>query len=434
MRGKQGPRQMFHWKAVFGPALLASALLPCTGALSAPTIQGLNTVFEGDSVVYNETNNPNVIWVAPPTSGTLALLKQSAAFVSKPSCEMAASTLRRRVRMTQTIEKMEGDLQDALLKASSAEASGGGGQVEKIKNNLEYLYNTINSIKYDPEMMESGGFYSYVASSGLAKTMDAVRKKNIGKTVEPIHTTVTSIIPSLSKEGEGRAQRPSDIFLKIGIPEKGQLAALADRLQVDVEVTKLGACMLAFPDVMSTSSSPFRFGFIVNYEYPFLFLGQVSAEYNLTKVYERIEESGTKNGLFKSTSYSDVIESSELRSALAVKVVSDTALGPEEQLKLERHARELVLNVAVGQMVARFGEAAAPARTGAAIASEELAKACGVNVYCQGTAVGLKILDGIFGGSEQRSRFKSTLNHTIKYESSTGQTLPVARTISYVAE
>ncbi len=433
-RDGEGELLMARLKAAFWPVILVLAGGAIPTAEAAPTIQGVDAVFEGDSVLYSDSNNANVLWVAPPTSGDLALLKQESTFVSKPTCDIAASVLRRKAKFAKSIEASEEKLLDALNKQDSGDGSVTDDQINTIKKNRKYLIDSLNEIKFDPEMSESGGFYSYVASSGLANAMDVVRKKNSTKTVEPIQTKVTSIIPSLSQEGTLPALKTSDVFLNIGIPQKDQLVALADKIQIDVEVTKLGACLLAYPDVMSASSQPFKFGFIVNYEYPFLFLRHVTAEYNLLKIYERIEKSGTKNGLFKSKSYKDVVESSDLRSALNVSVVSDTALGPEEQLKLEQQARELVLNVSVGQMVGKFGEADAPGKTGAAIASEELMKACGVNIYCQGTAVGLKILDGIFGSTEQESSFKSTLNHNVKYESSTGETLPVARTISYVAD
>lgn len=424
---------MVRLNAILRLAIIAVIADIGSSAHASPTIQGVDAVFEGDSVLYSDSNNTNVLWVSPPSSGTLDLSKQQSTFVSKTTCDIAASILRRKARFTDSIEKAEETLLGAIDKQQSGDASITDAQIDKLKKDRRFLINSVDEIKYDPEMLESGGLYSYVASSGLAKAMDAVRAKNPGKTVEPIQTSVTSVIPSLSQSETMPALKTSEVFLTIGIPQKDQLAALADKIQIDVEVTKLGACLLAYPDVMSSSSQPFRFGFIVNYQYPFLFLRRVTAEYNLLKVYERIEKSGTKNGLFKSKSYKDVVESSDLQSALNVRVVADTALGPEEQLKIEQQARELVLNVSVGQMVGKFGEAEAPGKTGAAIASEELTKVCGVNIYCQGTAVGLKILDGIFGSTEQESSFKSTLNNDVKYESSTGETLPVQRTISYVA-
>jgi hypothetical protein len=426
---------MVQWLSLSGLAILALCVYPAPIAHASPTIQGVDAVFEGDSVLYSDTNNVNVLWVSPPTSGRLVLAKQQSTFVSKTTCDIAASILRRKGKFAVAVESVEARIIAAYEKQDNGDKSVTDDQLNKLKEEQKYFAEALEKTRFDPEMSESGGFYSYIASSGLVKAMDDVRAKNPGKTVEPIQTKVTSVIPSLSQTGTLPGVKTGDVFiLPIGIPQKNQLAALADKLQIDVQLTKLGACLLAYPDVMSSSSQPFKFGFVVNYEYPFLFSRRVTAEYNLLKVYERIERSGTKGGLFSSKSYKDVIESSDLRSALNVSVISDTPLGPEMQLKLEQQARELVLNVSVSQMVGKFGEADAPGKTGAQIASEELRKVCGVNIYCQGTAAGLTILNGIFGSTSQESSFKSTLNHNVKYQSSTGETLPVSRTISYVAD
>jgi hypothetical protein len=417
---------MISHTALASTAILV--LLHVPPAVAAPTLDGLEVITEGDTLVYHDTEAANVLWVTPPTTGSLRLLNQEAFFVDKKTCQNAATVSSRKANYIATIVDLEDRYFELLLSKD----------VTDIENKKDELWSTIEelktaeaSISYSPEMAEVGGVYSYEAASHFLDAIDSVRAKNASMTVMPITTSVTSISPSLANES-GTVEIDG-LFLDVGIPNSNDLVSAVDKIQIDVTVSKLAACFLNYPDVMSSSSEPFKFGFVVNYEYPFLFKQRVTAEYNLLRVYQRIEQTKKKKRFFSSKTYASVIESTELQSDLVIKIVSEQPLGPEVLLQLERQARELVLNVAITEMVAKMKEAGVPGPTGAEIAASELSSMCGPNVYCQGAAAGLRILDGMFGGSSQSSSIKQTLDHNVSYDSQVGVALPVARTISYVS-
>lgn len=421
-------------KTISIAAATAFVLVPYQ-SLSAPTIKGVEAIFEGDSQVYSDTSNENVLWVTPETSGTLTLSHNESIFVTKDTCESASTVLRRKNRFATEIEKAEAKAFKAQDELDAGTDGVTQSDVDAIWNTVDDYENRLSRIKFDDEIYKFGGLYSYIASSSLSKNLESIRSRQpAGVTVQTIQTNVTSITPSLTTSDGAAGLTSNEIILKVGVPDDNDLAAIVDSIQIDVEMTKLGACLISFPDIMTAGAEPFKFGFVVNYEHPFLFSQNVSANYSLKKVYDRIEVIKKKKRLFKNKTLHSITESTELSSDLNVTVISDTPIGPELQLKLEQRARELVLNVAVTEMLAKFKEAGIDDKSGAQVAAEELQNACGPNPYCQGAAVGLKILDGIFGGSESRSELLQTLDHNVTYSSITGQALPVARSISYVAK
>jgi hypothetical protein len=247
--------------------------------------------------------------------------------------------------------------------------------------------------------------------------------------------TVESIVPSLKSDNGSQVDGSFEqFFLNIGIPEGSSLLAPVETVQIDVEVTKLAACYLQYPEIMTGNPDRFQFGFSINYSYPFLFLQSVKAQFNLLDIYERIEETRSEGGFFKSESYSSLIQSSETKKIMKVEVTSDTPLGRIELERLETSAREFVLNTAIRQMTRAANQAGKPPETGAAVAASELASTCGLNQYCAGAAAGLRVLDAIFKSSSSRSEARTRLEQEFIYDSVTGATLPVLGTVSYSVE
>jgi hypothetical protein len=413
-------------------AFLSGLVIIIAGQLlAAPTIRGVNAVTEGDALVYSDSNNQNVLWVTPPSTGSLKLVSENGLFVDNNICSEIASVSKRRVAFEKQIVATTKKAFDALDRQDTGDDSVTDSYIASLWSRVDDFTTRKKAIKFDNSAYQSGGWYSYVAKSGQKALMDTVRQKNTSATVQPIQAKVTSIAFSLRKNGVLEVK--NDIVLDYGIPDTGELASPVEALQIDVNVTKLGACYLAFPEIMSTSAEPFKPSFIVNYEYPFLFAQKVTASYNLRKVYQRIETTKTKKRFFSSKTYVSVMESNELSSDLNVKVISDLPLGPLKQ-QLERQAREIVLSVAISEMVGRMKTAGHIPDSGAAIAASELAKNCGPNLYCQGVGAALRVLDSSFGGNSQTSNLTQILDHKVSYTNDTGETLPVKRSLSYVVQ
>lgn len=399
---------------------------------AAPTIDGVDATTVGTAQIYTDSNDSDILWVTPPSSGLLELTQDESLIADPKDCEGAAIRLERKLAFERTIFTLE----EALLEATIAQASGAEGVTNEDlvarAEQIDILAARLADVQIDESLYLSAGTYSYRAVSGMNALLEEVRLANPDRTVLPIRTSVTAVVPSLT---QSTTKLEDDRYiLNVGVDNFGELASAEDNIQIDVQISRLAACYIKFPEIMSDNVEPFRFGFSINYEYPFLFAQRVTAEYNLSRTYQRIETIRNKRRFFSSSVHRSVVESTELASDLNVVVVSDKPLSQEVQFQLEAQAREIVLNVAVTEMIAKFAEAGTVPPSGASVAAGELSKACGTNPYCQGAGAALTILDSIFGGSTSRSELLQQLDHNVTYTNVNGETLPVHRSISYVAE
>lgn len=420
-------------------------------AMASPTVKGLKASNTTDSsVVYTDTSNANALWVTPPTEGNLNVVQRSYA-VDKATCESVAALNRSRksqlVQLAEYDSQIESILQDinAVRSAIVSDAS------EDLTDRLDALLNllkTMTDLRDDqgarlgtsnvpPHLLSGAGFYSYTADSGWDDALKMIRDSNTGFSVNPIQTrnAVLNISVQRSAQGDDIGFFPNEMIADVKIGNTDDITAVTNTFQIDVEPTKIGACFLEFPNIVEGTAEEFAFAVSIDYEHPLALSTTVSASYNLLDVYELIRESGKSGGLFSSKSYSRTIESRELTEKFNLVMVFEQDVTQEDIILEENRVKEFLLGYAVSQLTAQAGVAPAPGKTGAAIASEEIAKACGsTDPYCAGIAAGFKILDGIFGKSKSIQTLRRTLDVTKTYNSSATETVFVPGTISFVVK
>lgn len=147
-----------------------------------------------------------------------------------------------------------------------------------------------------------------------------------------------------------------------------------------------------------------------------------SATYNLSTLAKKIREVSTKGGLFKTSSTSSLIQTSESDGWFKLEMDCDDqrvceVAKEETALQIKNRLIERVLsNISLSTMgtVINPSEAPTPGENGATVASKELKKCA--HQYCQVAAVVLDVGSSIFGGTSKTDSFINQNNHSEKEE------------------
>lgn len=253
------------------------------------------------------------------------------------------------------------------------------------------------------------------------QNLSTLRADNSGFSFEKIKTENVRVYPSIAKiEG-----LPADgAILSFDLPGQRsegsiQLTSYPDSLNANIVLSLFGACPMLYPEEYKLENlngvNGMKYGLAVTYEFPSAFKLQVTAKFNMYKMYQKIVSSGTNGGLFSSSSWSKVEERNEFRDSFTINWLEQdpsNSVSEEERLTIEAALRREIFsriaNLAIPTVVDRQNllAAAAPGPHGAVVLADALTKTCPTNIYCTGGAIMLNVLDSIFGSS------KTTANYT----------------------
>ncbi|MGR9317263.1 hypothetical protein ACU8LZ_12520 [Rhizobium leguminosarum] len=410
-------------------------------AAASPTVMGLHANNPTNANIFSDTLNASLLYVAPPTIGDLQVVKQSFA-VDPPTCEAAASVNKTRLSEVKTIEEIGNQI------LSLEQLSGGLitrlANKEISQSDFDQQYKmfsdlitaktsdklaAVASISPTPTvLLQSSGYYSVVAKANWDDAVAKVSGANPTLTVNHIPTADAEVFVSvLGVDGF----TPNELIARVDTANIKDVASVVEGLQIDVEPTKVGACFMAFPQIMGSPADAYPFGVTINYTQQFALSTVVKAQYNLKDVYSYLEKTGKSGGLFSSKSWSEVTESHDVDELFKISITFETLPTPEEKETEQRRVREYLLGSAIADMTAKVVPPGNPGQTGAAIAAQTLVKTCGFNAYCAGAAAGLTILDGIFGKSGSSSSLTKVLDVKRTYDSTVTETIKVPGSISF---
>jgi hypothetical protein len=426
--------------------MVMALLVLASPASAAPTAVGApDESLDGSVSIYADSMDAALVHVAPPRFGVLEINQQSL-LVDEATCEAAASLNETRRSMVAEAENIQARIEEitAYQRALSDQANTTGMDGQALADLLAPWDAMLDGLRSDRDaanariddaavpryLLEGGGYYSFAASAPWAAAVSSVASRLDGRNVRPIVTYDAAVYVSVVGPG---GFKPTDLVAGVHTSSLDNLAAVVDRMQVDVEPTRLGACFLRFPSIMGTAAAaPPLFGVTVNYTYDLTFTSIVTANYNLRDVYSYLSTSGRSGGLFKSRSWSQVVESRDIDEVMSIRLNFETPVPPDVEEAERRLAREYLLGQAIADMEAQAGAPRDPGRSGATVAADELDRNCGSNRICRGAASAFRVLEGIFGRSGSSSSLTQTLDVTRTYDSTTTETLRVPGSISFV--
>ena len=416
-------------------------------ATASPTLVGLDFANPSSEVtVFADSIEGRVVHVTPPRRGTLEI-NQSNIAVDLNTCEAVKDLFETRrsqqgellalQKQKATITEFQGKLLLEELSGNLTEAEADERRVRLnqlstgIETQMDDVALRIDNTDLPDHLLQPAGYYSFVASAPWSEQIALVSAAAAGKTVNAIQTDNVDVFVSvIGAEGF----KGTELIAKVNSANIVDLASVVDAVQIDVEPTRVGACFIKFPELMGNQVDEQAFALTLNYTYKINVTTQVTASYNLRDVYSYLEERGTKGGLFSSESWSNVTESRDVDEVFNLDIKFEDDADPEAEAAERARVRSFLLGYAIQDMTSSAIPAGEPGKSGAAIASAELNKVCGVDPYCQGVAVGLKVLDGFFGSSGSRSQLTRVLDVTRTYNSSVSRTISIPGAISFVVE
>lgn len=181
----------------------------------------------------------------------------------------------------------------------------------------------------------------------------------------------------------------------------------------NVRLSLIGTCPILHPELFNVNipngTDQMKYGMIVSYEFPSAFTVDITANYNMYKMYQKIVKSKKKGGFFRSSKMTSVEEKTLFRDEFKVVWnVQDEALAftREEQADIEKEMRNNIFaRLAVIGLPAVTNPTelvlASPGPSGAAVLASSLAnnRECKMNKYCRAASIGFSVLDAIFGSS-----------------------------------
>ncbi len=174
-----------------------------------------------------------------------------------------------------------------------------------------------------------------------------------------------------------------------------------------------GACPIEHPDYFDMEkNSATTFGLVITYDYETVFDVKATAVYNMYKMYQKIVASSSDGGLFSSRTSTSVEEKNVFQDSFVVEWDDrENTVSKEDRQQLSNDMHDSVmlrlatLALPNSPQTAGILPALQPGQHGAIVLAEGLTKMCGFNIYCQGGAIALNVLDAIFGSSSSTTSY-----------------------------
>lgn len=296
------------------------------------------------------------------------------------------------------------------------------GALRKLTTNLNQVRNDFHQMYGSFAKME-GARAAISFQSSWNDNVAKLRTENPNYSFEKIHTQNAQVISSLSASKSLPGAQAILDYEFGGQNADGilKLPSYPESFQGNIVLSLVGACPQVYPELfkLNPADETMTYGMVVSYEFPTVFSVDVTATYNMYKMYQKIVQSGSSGGFFSSRSWSAVEEKNFFRDSFVVKWNEQDPLFslPDDQKALyEKELRSAILERVASLALpltpdrnAILKSAAAPKHGGVVLANS-LTTACPGNMYCIGASIALNVLDAIFGSSSTASSYMQTYN------------------------
>ena len=283
---------------------------------------------------------------------------------------------------------------------------------KQIRSDLMDLYIDFNKM-FDAHAGREGGRVAISFNSGWSENMRLLAIQNPNLRFEKIQTknaTIKASAYSRNNLVSGGAVLAFDVGGK-STNDLLSLEAYPENFSGNAVLNLLGVCPLLHPDwfdiIVPKSVENMTYGITVGFEYPVAMKYEVTAHYNMNRMYELIKSQGTSGGFFSSSSWSDQSEQEFFKDSFSVdwKIQDDKQIiSNEQKLTVNSDLRRQVMTRMAGQMVlnnqtAQMNLAFELPKSGALVLSNSLEKTCPLNIYCRGASIIVNVLQAILGSS-----------------------------------
>lgn len=297
----------------------------------------------------------------------------------------------------------------------------------KLRADLFELYTLFNRM-FDAHAAREGGRVSVLYESGWNQNVQRLQSENASYRFEKIPVKNVKVRAALLNR---EVPSPSGAVIAFELGGKStdgvlHLESYPESLSGNVILNLLGVCPLLHPEWFGLSRPPnlqqMTFGLTVSYEYPAAMKYEVTANYNMYRMYELIKTQGQSGGFFSTHSWSAHDEQLFFRDAFRVdwKIQDDKKVISEEQkLAINADLRRQVMsrlasNLVMSNPAAPMAMPGAAPQSGALVLANSLNGVCPANTLCQGAGLVLNVLQSVFGSTEISQHLRQSLNVNIR--------------------
>lgn len=436
-----------------GLAVAVSLILIETGSATPTNTRTGPPIVNGtNSLVFPDTQDNSILWVSPPNEGKAGEAKLS---METPAAECdsmnniieSAKLYTKQIRTLATQRNNLLEKMSELNDQNTDEAIKLYSKAEELNVLILKGYQSMNALVAESAKNHGGTLLvSFLHDQGA--NIEKIKTQNPSyKDVRPIDTYNARMyfaVPGSVQDGLDIALLPIINSYSVAGIKAADLAKspvqIAQRTDVTISLTKIGACLMAKPQLFGTNTNP-KFALTAIYEYPFAFKTSVRASYNLKNIYRFISQTGKRGGVFSSKSFSKITESNWGDSALKFHWSDDdpgSKITAAERFEQEKSVKADLLANLDKLIMAKTGLKPSPAPNpgphGATVVASGLDKACPGNPYCMAASISLRTLDAVFGSSKMTTSIESSLDVTATYQSDALTTRYVSQGVSYSAD
>lgn len=343
--------------------------------------------------------------------------KKSLTTLRKKLITERSRDVREMERKKEAVKGLEKDLDDINLRW------------ERIGNSLEGLRQKFHSMFATFGKLE-GARTSLQFRSSWDDNINELQRLNPHFDFKRIHTQ-NAVITINMLGGETLQGQGAVLGYELaGVYSEGKLSypSYPANLSGNIRLSLLGTCPIIYPELfklnLPSDTDQMKYGMVISYEFPSSFEVDVTAEYNMYKMYQKIAKSGRKGGFFRSKRWSSIEEKTFFRDEFKVHWNEQdvaNSLTEEQKADYEKDIRDNIFaRLAViglpnfsnpGELVTQD-----PGASGAVVLSSALSKnpSCQMNKYCMAASIGVKVLDAIFGSSSSSASYTNIQDVNMK--------------------
>lgn len=290
----------------------------------------------------------------------------------------------------------------------------------KLSSSLEDL--RARFLKMYEQFAEMEGARASISfESDWEKNIQTLIDTNPGYDFKQIHTQNAVISTSLMAGNSLPGKSAVLAYELSGKYEKEQITypSYPSSLSGNLRLSLIGTCPVLHPELFDinvpTGTDQMKYGMVISYEFPSSFEVDVTATYNMYKMYQKIVKSKKRGGFFSSSKKTSITEKNFFKDEFKVQWNEQdqaNSLTEEQKADYEKEIRDNIFGrlAAIGlptmpnpgNLVA---EDAGP--SGAAVLASSLQNnpACKANLYCTATAIGVNFLNAVFGSSSSVAKY-----------------------------
>lgn len=292
-----------------------------------------------------------------------------------------------------------------------------------IQNDLKDLYSEFNRM-FDAHAAREGGRVTIKYQSGWTDNVSRLRQLNPGYSFEQIQTKNVNIKAGAYSKN---SLIPGGSILAFDVGGQSANAVLSlesypEGFTGHAVLNLLGVCPLLHPDWfdvgITNSVQDLNYGITIGYEYPAAMKYEVTAHYNMYRMYELIKAQGNDGGFFSTSTWSDHDEEEFFKDAFRVdwKVQDERQqLSFDQKMAVNSDLRRQVLSRMAGEVIMNdrstnpIAIAELP-KPGSLVLANSLDKSCPLNVYCKGASIVMNLLQAVFGSSTTQQGLRQITN------------------------